>query len=147
MSGQELSTDPDVATTREVDRSFAIALLTLGVIGILITALAFGSWALGSMPAELLVAFAVVSALGLLLGWWHWRRSRRPGGRPGRSWQSFFILASMLLLTGERVRRRWGSDDVLLWLDLTVLLLILVQAGFAARQLLLRSRRPTEAET
>ena len=59
MSGQELSTDPDVATTREADRSFAIALLTLGVIGLLITGLAFGSWALGSMPAELLVAWGV----------------------------------------------------------------------------------------
>jgi len=146
MSGQELSTDPDVATTREMDRSFAIALLTLGVIGLLITALAFGSWALGSMPVALLVAFAVVSALGLIMGWRYWRLSRRPGGRPVRSWHSLFILASMLLLTGERVRRRWGSDDVLLWLDLTVLLLILVQAGLAARQLL-RSRRPTEAET
>jgi len=146
MSGQELSTDPDVATTREADRSFAIALLTLGVIGLLITGLAFGSWALGSMPAELLVAFAIVSALGLILGWRYWRLSRRPGGRPARSWHSLFILASMLLLTGERVRRRWGSDDVLQWLDLTVLMLILVQAGFATRQLV-RSRRPTEAET
>lgn len=145
MSGQELSRDPEVATTREVDRSFAIALLTLGVIGLLITALAFGSWVLGSMPVELLVAFAVVSALGLLMGWWHLRRSRRPGGRPVRSWHSLFILASMLLLTGERVRRRWGSDDVLQWLDLTVLLLILLQAGFAARKLV-RRRRPTEAE-
>jgi hypothetical protein len=145
MSSQELRTDSLVATMREVDRSFAIALVTLGVIGLFITALAFGGWALGSMPGELLLAFAAVSALGLLVGWWHWRRSRRPGGHPVRSWHGRLVLAAMLVLTGERVRRRWGSDDVLQWLDLTVLLLILLQAGFAARKLV-RRRRPTEAE-
>jgi hypothetical protein len=146
MSDQELRAEPSAATMREVERSFAIALLTLGGIGLFIAALSLGSWVLGSMPTALPLAIAAISGLGLIMGWRHWRLSRRPGGRPVRSWHSLFILASMLLLTGERVRRRWGSDDVLQWLDLTVLMLILVQAGFATRQLV-RSRRPTEAET
>jgi len=64
MSDQELRAEPPAATMREVDRSFAIALLTLGGLGLFIAALTLGSWTLGSMPTALSFAIAAISGLG-----------------------------------------------------------------------------------